>query len=66
MRQEVSDPDNYLYLLSAPKSNHFTYYSMFTSRKEEFGYPDAPSWFAYMREWKEQLQHPLEVKLIKK
>lgn len=66
VRQEVSDPDNYLYLLSAPKSNHFTYYTMFTSRKEEFGYPDAPSWFAYMREWKEQLQHPLEVKLIKK
>ncbi len=66
VRQEVSDPDNYLYLLSAPKSNYFTYYTMFTSRKEEFGYPDAPSWFAYMGEWKEQLQHPLEVKLIKK
>ena len=66
VRQEVSDPDNYLYLLSAPKSNYFTYYTMFTSRKEEFGYPDAPSWFDYMREWKEQLLHPLEVKIIKK
>lgn len=66
VRKEVSDPDNFLYLISAPKERQFSYFTMFTSRKEEFGYPDAPTWFAYMRQWKEQLQHPLEVKIIKK
>lgn len=62
IRKEVSDKDNYLYLMAAPQAQHFHYYTMFTSRKEEFGYPDAASWFAYMKEWKAQLQHPLQVK----
>ena len=48
--------------MAAPQAQHFHYYTMFTSRKEEFGYPDAASWFAYMKEWKAQLQHPLQVK----
>ena len=66
VRQEVSDPDNFLYLLAVPQEKRFTYHTMFTSRKEEFGYPDAPAWFAYMKQWKEQLQHPLQVSIIKK
>lgn len=66
VRQEVSDKDNYLYTVSAPGKTIFTYYTMFTSRKEEFGYSDAQSWFAYMKQWKEQLQHPIEMKIIKK
>lgn len=61
VRREVSDKDNFLYLIAAPGETRFTYHTMFTSRKERFGYPDAASWFAYMRQWKEQLEHPLRI-----
>lgn len=61
--QEVEDKDNFLYTVSAPGSRGFHYHTMFTSRKETFGYPDAKAWFAYMQEWKEALQHPVEVKV---
>ncbi|MDO4163792.1 MAG: DUF4861 domain-containing protein [Bacteroides sp.] len=61
--KEVKDKDNFLYTVSAPGSNYFHYYTMFTSRKETFGYPTSKAWFAYMKEWKEYLQHPLQVKI---
>ncbi len=58
---EVKDKDNFLYTLSAPGEKYFHHYTMFTSRKEKFGYPTADAWFKYMQEWKEQLEHPLQV-----
>ena len=63
IRQEVKDKDNFLYTLSAPGSDRFHHYTMFTSCKETFGYPTAEAWFAYMREWKEELQHPVQIKI---
>lgn len=63
IRKEVKDKDNFLYTVSAPGSNRFHYYTMFTSCKETFGYPTPEAWFAYMHEWKEELQHPVQVKI---
>ena len=63
IRQEVKDKDNFLYTLSAPGSDRFHHYTMFTSCKETFGYPTPEAWFAYMREWKEELQHPVQIKI---
>ncbi len=60
---EVADKDNFLYTVSAKGQTGFHYYTMFTSCKETFGYPDAKSWFAYMKEWKKELEQPIEVKL---
>ena len=37
---------------------------MFTSRKEQFGFADEKAWFAYMRQWKEQLEHPVKIKTL--
>lgn len=48
--QEVKDADNYLYTLSAPGQTGFHHYTMFTSRKETFGYSTAEEWFAYLQE----------------
>ena len=62
--QEVKDADNYLYTLSAPGQTGFHHYTMFTSRKETFGFPDAEAWFGYMQEWKDKLQHPIETRLL--
>ncbi|WP_276857357.1 DUF4861 domain-containing protein [Bacteroides fluxus] len=63
VRKEVKDKDNFLYTVSAPGCKHFHYYTMFTSRKETFGYPIPETWFAYMQEWKEELEHPVTVKI---
>ena len=61
IREEVTDKDNFLYTLSAPGSNRFHHYTMFTSCKETFGYPTPEAWFAYMQEWKEALEHPVSI-----
>ena len=64
VRQEVADKDNFLYTLAAPGERGFCHYTMFTSRKETFGFPDAEAWFGYMQEWKDKLQHPIETRLL--
>lgn len=61
VREEVKDKDNFLYTVSAPGSKGFHHYTMFTSCKETFGYPTPEAWFAYMQEWKEELEHPVTV-----
>lgn len=63
VRKEVKDKDNFLYTIAAPGSKQFLHYTMFTSRKETFGYPTAEAWFAYMKEWKQALQQPIEIKI---
>lgn len=63
VRKEVKDKDNFLYTVSAPGSKGFHHYTMFTSCKETFGYPTPEAWFAYMQEWKEELEHPVTVKV---
>lgn len=64
IRQEVADKDNFLYTLAAPGERGFCHYTMFTSRKEAFGFSDAEAWFGYMQEWKDRLQHPIETRLL--
>ena len=65
VRKEVKDKDNFLYTVSAPGSDSFYYYTMFTSRKETFGYPTSEAWFKYMQEWKEELENPIKVTIIR-
>lgn len=62
--REVSDKDNFLYTISAGGETSFRYYTMFTSRKERFGFEDSSAWFSYMNEWKRKLENPVEVKII--
>lgn len=64
VKQEVEDKDNYLYEVKLPQNGRFTYHTMFTSRKEQFGFADEKAWFAYMRQWKEQLEHPVKIKTL--
>lgn len=60
----MKDADNYLYTLSAPGQTGFHHYTMFTSRKETFGYSTAEEWFAYLQEWKDELEHPVEINIL--
>lgn len=66
VKQEVRDKnkylnDNYLYTIGAKGENYIRYYISFTSMKETFGYKTPEAWFAYVREWKEELDNPVTV-----
>ena len=64
VKDEVKDKVNYLYTIGAKGSKYFTHNITFTSMKETFGYKTPEAWFAYIREWKEELEHPAVVKVI--
>lgn len=61
--KEATDKENFLYTLHAPGQCSFRYYTMFTSCKETFGYPTREKWFAYVRQWKEQLEQPIKIQI---
>lgn len=65
VKAEVKDKANYLYTIGAKGSKYFTHNITFTSMKETFGYKTPEAWFAYIREWKEELEHPAVVKVMK-
>ena len=64
VKDEVKDKVNYLYTIGAKGNKYFTHNITFTSMKETFGYKTPEAWFAYIREWKEELEHPAVVKVI--
>ena len=43
--------------------NYLKKLTTFTSMKETFGYKTPEAWFAHLREWKEELAHPVTVKI---
>lgn len=61
VRGYVEDPENFLYTVSAPGESALRYHTMFTSRKETFGYPDSEAWFAALPPWRRELESPLIV-----
>lgn len=61
IKEKAEDGVNYLYTLQAKGMSSFTYSISFTSRKETFGYATPEEWFAYVRRWKEELQHPVDI-----
>ncbi|MCK9159225.1 MAG: DUF4861 domain-containing protein [Bacteroidaceae bacterium] len=62
---ETKDNANYLYTIGAKSQKTFHYYTVFTSRKETFGCKTPNEWFAYLRQWKKELEHPAMVKIKK-
>ena len=63
VQSEEKDKANFLYTITAPGNNYFQYHTTFTSMKETFGYKTPEAWFAYLRKWKEELAHPVTVKI---
>ena len=63
VKSEEKDKDNYLYTITSSGSKYLQYHTTFTSMKETFGYKTPEAWFAYLREWKEELAHPVTVKI---
>lgn len=61
VQAEVKDKSNYLYTLKAPGKKYLRYYTTFTSMKETFGYKTPEAWFAYIRQWKDDLDQPAKI-----
>lgn len=59
----VSEPtgqkDQFLYVLGAKGGDRLTYNMVFTCDKETFGFKDAKAWFAWMKQWKKELDAPV-------
>lgn len=56
---------NLSYIVGPKGKDRFTYHISFASLKEEFGYKNEEEWFAYMRQWKDELEHPCKVTIKK-
>ena len=63
VKAEVKDQANYLYTIGAKGSKYLKHYLTFTSMKETFGYNTPEAWFAYIDQWKEDLEHPVTVRI---
>lgn len=61
----ISEPanqkDQFLYTLGMKGSGRLTYNMAFTCDKETFGFKDAKEWFAWMKQWKKELDNPVKV-----
>ncbi len=63
---ETKDKANYLYQVQAPGKSVITYYITFSSMKENFGYKTPETWFEYLKTWKEDINRPCKIKILKK
>ena len=63
VKEEQPVTENLLYTVGAKGQAGFTYHISFASLRESFGYKNAKEWFAYMKQWKKELEHPCEVKI---
>lgn len=61
----ISEPanqkDQFLYTLGMKGSDRLTYNMAFTCDKETFGFKDAKEWFAWMKQWKKELDNLVRV-----
>ena len=56
-----ANKDNYPYVVTVP-TDHLTYHISFGSDNEGFGMHSAQAWYAYLEEWKKQLEAEGQVK----
>lgn len=62
-KQELpADKDNYTFVVGT-EGNDMRYMLTYTSDNETFGYHNSKDWFAFLKEWKRELQTPVIVKV---
>lgn len=57
----IEDEVNYLLLMNTCGRKKLTYYFTFNAGKEEKGFKDSKSWFAYLKKWQKELTHPCKI-----
>ena len=59
--EEPANKDNYAFVVKAG-GNCLSYKITYTSANESFGYHAAREWFDYLKEWKREVEQPIQVK----
>ena len=59
--EEPANKDNYAFVVGTDGS-HLSYKVIYTSDNETFGYHSAKEWFEFLKEWKKEVEMPIEVK----
>ena len=59
--EEPANKDNYAYVVGT-SDNHLQYKVIYCSDNESFGYHSAKEWFAFLTEWKKEVEKPIQVK----
>ena len=62
-REWPANNDNYL-LTIRPDGRQLRYHLTYTSANEDFGFHSAKTWFAFLKDWKKRLTHPVKVQVI--
>jgi len=65
IEKHATDPLNHLIIIKNNKQPVIEYYVTAASQKEEEGYKTGGEFFAYMRDWKQIVCNPVQVKLKK-
>lgn len=63
IKEEQPVTENLVYTVGAKKQTGFTYHLSFASLRETFGFKSAEEWFAYMKQWKKELEHPCKIEI---
>ena len=58
--EEPANKDNYAYVIKTD-TNELHYKITFCSDNETFGYHSDEEWYSFLKEWKEDLAHPLRI-----
>jgi len=59
--EEPVNKDNYAFVVGTTDC-HLNYKVIYTSANETFGYHSAKEWFAFLTEWKKEVESPIKVK----
>lgn len=59
--EEPANQDNYTFVVKTD-GDHLKYKIVYCSANEEFGYHTAHEWFAFLNEWKKEVEQPVIVK----
>ena len=59
--EEPANKDNYAFVVGT-SDNHLQYKVIYCSDNESFGYHSAKEWFAFLTEWKKEVEKTIQVK----
>ena len=59
--EEPANKDNYAFVVGTA-DDHLRYKVIYCSDNESFGYHSANEWFAFLKEWKKEVEKPISVK----
>lgn len=59
--KEIKQGGNYTFIVGTDQK-HLHYKVVYSSDNEDFGYHSAQEWFQFLKEWKKELEKPVEIK----